>query len=132
MIRLAFLFATELKKHKISAVAVWPGFIRSEAMLEYFKVTEANWQDAIKQRPDFSISETPFYTGRVVAAMAADRKIAKKSERVFGMWDLGPEYGVTDVDGRQPSVREWIKENLPQWGEWKSCDDGFYAYWGVM
>jgi NAD(P)-dependent dehydrogenase (short-subunit alcohol dehydrogenase family) len=131
VIRLAFLLATELKKHKVAAVAVSPGFIRSEAMLEYFKVTEANWQDAIKKRPDFSISETPFYVGRAVVALATDRKLAKKSGRVFGMWDLGPEYGITDLDGRQPDVRAWIKENMPQWGEWKNCDDGFYAYWGV-
>lgn len=128
VIRLAFLFATELKKHKITAVALTPGFIRSEAMLEYFGVTEANWQDAVKKRPDFSISETPFYAGRAVVALATDPKVFKKSGRVFAAWDLGPEYGFTDVDGRRPDVVGWFKENLPQW-EWKICDEEFYRYW---
>ncbi|HEX4947022.1 MAG TPA: SDR family oxidoreductase [Blastocatellia bacterium] len=128
VIRLAFMFATELKKFKITAVAVTPGFIRSEAMLDYFKVTEANWQDAIKKRPDFSISETPFYVGRAVVALATDPKVFKKSGQVFAAWDLGPEYGFTDVDGRRPDVVGWFKENMPQWG-WKICDEEFYKYW---
>ncbi len=131
VIRLAFLFATELKKHKITAVALTPGFIRSEAMLEYFKVTEANWQDAVEKRPDFGQSESPGYVGRAVVALATDAKVAKRSGRVFAAWDLGPEYGFTDVDGRQPNMRQWMTENMPQWGEWKNCDDGFYAYWGL-
>src|SRR5207244_3858275 len=97
VIRLAFILATELKKYKISAVALTPGFIRSEAMLDYFGVTEENWQDAVKKRPDFGESETPFYTGRAVVALATDPKIARKSGRVFAAWDLGPEYGCTDV-----------------------------------
>lgn len=130
VIRLAFMLATELKKHKISAVALTPGFIRSEAMLDYFGVTEANWQDAVKKRPDFSESETPFYTGRAVVALATDRKIAKKSGRVFAAWDLGPEYGFTDVDGRQPNMQRWLVENMPNW-QWKTCDETFYAYWGI-
>ncbi len=131
VIRLAFLFATELKKHKITALALTPGFIRSEAMLEYFKVTEANWQDATKKRPDFGQSETPGYVGRAVVALATDPKVFKRSGRVFAAWDLGPEYGFTDVDGRQPNMRQWITENMPQWGEWKNCDTGFYEYWGL-
>jgi NAD(P)-dependent dehydrogenase (short-subunit alcohol dehydrogenase family) len=129
VIRLAFMFATELKKHKITALALTPGFIRSEAMLEYFKVTEANWQEAVKKRPDFSISETPFYAGRAVVALATDPKVFKKSGRVFAVWDLAPEYGFTDVDGHRPDVVGWFKENMPQW-DWKICDEGFYAYWG--
>lgn len=131
VIRLAFLFATELKKHKITAIALTPGFIRSEAMLDYFKVTEANWQDAVTKRPDFGQSETPGYVGRAVVALATDAKVFKRSGRVFAAWDLGSEYGFTDVDGRQPNMRQWITENMPQWGEWKNCDAGFYEYWGL-
>ncbi|MBS1811393.1 MAG: SDR family NAD(P)-dependent oxidoreductase [Acidobacteria bacterium] len=130
VIRLAFMLATELKKYKISAVALTPGFIRSEAMLDYFGVTEANWQDAVKKRPDFGESETPFYTGRAVVALATDRKIVKKSGRVFAAWDLGPEYGFTDVDGRQPNMKQWLMENMPHW-QWKTCDETFYEYWGL-
>ncbi|MFN7931596.1 MAG: SDR family oxidoreductase [Blastocatellia bacterium] len=130
VIRLAFLLATELKKHKITAVALTPGFIRSEAMLDYFGVTEANWQDAAKKHPDFGESETPFYTGRAVVALATDPKIAKKSGRVLAAWNLGPQYGFTDVDGRQPNMKRWILENMPKW-KWKECDEAFYAYWGL-
>lgn len=130
VIRLAFLLATELKKHKVSVVALTPGFIRSEAMLDYFGVTEANWKDAVKKRPDFGQSESPAYVGRAVVALATDPKIAKRSGRVWAAWDLGPEYGFTDMDGRQPNMRQWITENMPQWGEWKNCNEEFYSYWG--
>jgi NAD(P)-dependent dehydrogenase (short-subunit alcohol dehydrogenase family) len=128
-IRIAFMLATEWRKRKVTAVAVTPGFIRSEAMLEYFGVTEANWRDAVKKRPDFAESETPLYVGRAVAALAADPKVAKKTGRVFAAWDLGPEYGITDADGRQPDMRKWIERNLKF--EWKSCDETFYSYWGL-
>lgn len=129
VIRLAFIMATELRKHKITALAVTPGFIRSEAMLDYFKVTEANWQDAVTKRPDFGSSETPFYVGRAVAALAADPEVSKKTGRVYAAWDLGPEYGLTDVDGRQPDMRRWLESNMKF--EWKNCDDVFYQYWGL-
>jgi NAD(P)-dependent dehydrogenase (short-subunit alcohol dehydrogenase family) len=128
VIRVAFAFATELRKHKIAAVAVTPGFIRSEAMLEYMGVTEENWRDAVKKRPDFSESETPLYVGRAIAALAADPNLMKKTGRVYAAWDLGPEYNIKDADGRQPNIRTWIEMNKPEW-KWKNCDDGFYAYW---
>lgn len=131
VIRLAFALATELRKHKITALAVTPGFIRSEAMLDYFGVTEANWQEAAKKRPDFGESETPFYVGRAIAALAADSSVSKKTGRVYASWDLGPEYGLKDVDGRQPNMRKWVEKNMPEWGDWKSCDEAFYKYWGV-
>jgi len=129
VIRIAFSLATELKKYKITALAVTPGFIRSEAMLDYFGVTEANWQDAVKKRPDFGQSETPAYVGRSVVALATDKKLRKKNGRVFAAWDLGPEYGFTDVDGRQPNMRTWIEQNM-KW-KWKNCDEAFYEYWGL-
>jgi NAD(P)-dependent dehydrogenase (short-subunit alcohol dehydrogenase family) len=129
VIRLAFLLAAELHKYKITALALSPGFIRSEAMLDHLGVTEENWQDGAKTSPSFIESETPFYTGRAVVALATDPQVRRKNGRVYATWDLGPEYGLTDLDGRKPSFREWVKENMPEWGEWKNCDDGFYAYW---
>src|SRR6266581_2247063 len=72
VIRLAFAMARELRKKNIAAVALTPGFLRSEVMLERFGVSEANWQDAVKQRADYITSETPLYAGRAVAALAAD------------------------------------------------------------
>ena len=99
-------------------------------MLDYFGVTEANWREAVEKRPDFAESETPFYVGRAVAALATDPHLFKKSGRVYAAWDLGPEYGFTDMDGRQPSIHKWIRENKPEL-EWKSCDEAFYEYWGL-
>jgi NAD(P)-dependent dehydrogenase (short-subunit alcohol dehydrogenase family) len=130
VIRLAFIMATELRKHKITALAVTPGFIRSEAMLDYFHVTEENWREAVRKRPDFGSSETPFYVGRAVAALAADPEVSRKSGRVYASWDLGPEYGLTDVDGRRPDMRNWLETNMKF--EWKNCDDRFYQYWEVL
>ena len=127
VIRLAFALATELSRHNITALALTPGFLRSEVMLDYFGVTEANWRDAVKKRPDFSQSETPFYVGRAVAALATDPQVFRKTGRVYAAWDLGPEYGFTDVDGRQPNMRGWVEENM-KWN-WKNCDETFYEYW---
>ena len=102
VIRLAFDMAEELRRHKVTALSLTPGFLRSEAMLDYFGVTEENWQEAVKKEPSFISSETPFYVGRAVAALAADPKVSKKSGRVFSSWGLAKEYGFTDIDGKQP------------------------------
>jgi NAD(P)-dependent dehydrogenase (short-subunit alcohol dehydrogenase family) len=75
VIRLAFAQARELRKRNIAAVALTPGFLRSEAMLEHFGVTEANWQEGAKKEPSFIASETPFFVGRAVAALAADPNV---------------------------------------------------------
>lgn len=128
-IRIAFALATELRKQQVTALALTPGFIRSEAMLEYFGVAESNWRDAVAKRPDFAESESPLYVGRVVAALAADPDVSKKSGRVFAAWDLGPEYKLTDADGRQPNMRRWLESNMNF--TWKNCDETFYAYWGA-
>src|SRR5205085_2535512 len=113
VIRLAFDMAEELRKHKVAAVAISPGFLRSEAMLEHMGVTEENWRDAAKKRPDFSESETPLFVGRAVAALAADPKVLSKSGKVLSSWNLAREYGFTDADGRQPMIAEWVQQNMP-------------------
>jgi NAD(P)-dependent dehydrogenase (short-subunit alcohol dehydrogenase family) len=128
VIRMAFSLSEELKKYKIAAVAVTPGFIRSEAMLDYMGVTEENWRDAVKKTPEFIESETPLYVGRGVAALASDPNIMAKSGRVFAAWNLGPEYGFTDIDGRQPRFDQWVVKHMPDF-KWYACDDGFYHYW---
>ncbi len=99
---IAELLAAELRPHGIAAVAVAPGFLRSEAMLERFGVTEANWRDAAKVDPFFGGSETPFYVGRAIAALAADPRVILKSGKVLTSWGLADEYGFTDVDGERP------------------------------
>ena len=129
VIRLAYAQASELRKHGVTALALTPGYLRSEAILAHWGVTEANWQDAVKKDPHFASSETPFYVGRAVAALAADPDVAKKSGRVFSSWALAREYGFADVDGRQPHWDDYMREvRFPNFDRLKKCDEAFYAY----
>ncbi|MBN1209703.1 MAG: SDR family oxidoreductase [Myxococcaceae bacterium] len=127
VIRLAFTMAFELRRHAITAVAVTPGFLRSEAMLELFGVTEANWREGAKKDPHFIASETPFYVGRAVAALAADPNVATKAGRVFSSWQLAKEYGFTDEDGRQPDWGEYFKKAFGR--PYSVADEAAYATW---
>lgn len=106
-IHMAEGLAAELRPYGVAAVAVTPGFLRSEEMLEHFGVTEANWRDAVAKEPHFAEAETPFYVGRGVAALAADPGILTKSGKAFMSGDLAEEYGFRDVDGRQPNWRAY-------------------------
>jgi NAD(P)-dependent dehydrogenase (short-subunit alcohol dehydrogenase family) len=127
VIRLAFAMARELRRKNVAAIALTPGFLRSEVMLERFGVTEANWRDAVKKTPDYAVSETPLYAGRAVAALAADPDIMKKSGRVFSTWGLSDEYPFTDADGGRP---HWGKHFEGKYGKTlKPCDEEFYTYW---
>jgi NAD(P)-dependent dehydrogenase (short-subunit alcohol dehydrogenase family) len=101
-IRLAFAMGEELASTGITAVAITPGFLRSEAMLERFGATEATWQEAAKTVMGFSESETPCYVGRAVAALAADPNVHAKNGGVYASWTLSDEYGFSDIDGRRP------------------------------
>ena len=99
---MAELLAAEVRPHGIAALAVTPGFLRSEQVLEMFGVTEASWREGVKRDPYFAGSETPFYVGRAIAALAADRRVIMKSGKVLSSWELAEEYGFTDVDGARP------------------------------
>lgn len=101
-IRLAFAMAEELRPHGVTAVAVTPGFLRSEAMLEHFGVTEATWRDGGRQDPHFLASESPFFVGRAVAALAADPDVGRWAGRALSSWGLSDVYGFTDHDGERP------------------------------
>jgi NAD(P)-dependent dehydrogenase (short-subunit alcohol dehydrogenase family) len=101
-IRLAQSLAHQLRKHKIAVVALTPGMLRSEAMLGHFGVTEENWRDAIKHQRDFAYSETPFYIGKAVVALACDKRIMSKSGQALVSGKLAREYRFTDIDGTQP------------------------------
>ncbi len=127
VIRLAFAMARELRRKNVAAVALTPGFLRSEAMLEQFGVSEANWQDAAKENPDYLVSETPLFAGRAIAALAADAGLSKKSGRVFSSWNLSDEYGFCDADGRRP---HWGRHVVAKYGDcMKTCGDAFYEHW---
>ncbi|MFD0356992.1 SDR family oxidoreductase [Streptomyces sp. NPDC127110] len=114
VIRLAFAQAAELRPHGVAAVAITPGFLRSEALLEHFGVTEENWRDAAAKDPDFAHSETPAYLGRAVAALAADPEVMAKSGRALATWGLYREYGFTDADGSRPDFAAHWAENLEE------------------
>lgn len=132
VIRMAFALSQELKGRGITALAVTPGFLRSEWMLDHLGVTEANWRDAAKKVKSFIASETPLFAGRGIAALAADSNVATKNGRVFASWDLGEEYGITDADGTRPHFVRWLRANMPEVAaSWKKLDDSFYAYWGT-
>jgi NAD(P)-dependent dehydrogenase (short-subunit alcohol dehydrogenase family) len=139
VIRLAFAMARELRKRNIVSVALTPGFLRSEAVLDHFGVTEANWKDVGKRKDananssdqndapqDFLASESPRYIGRAVVALSADPRAMKKTGRVFSSWALAREYGFTDLDGSQP---HWGNYARRKYGGYKICDDKFYSYW---
>lgn len=111
-IRLALAQGEELRAHQIAAVAVSPGFLRSEAMLELFGVTEANWRDGIAKDPHFAFSETPRYVGRAVAALAADADKMVRTGTATATWELYQAYGFTDVDGTQPDWGHHARDDL--------------------
>jgi NAD(P)-dependent dehydrogenase (short-subunit alcohol dehydrogenase family) len=99
---LALNMAAELAVHGVAAVAITPGFLRSEKMLEHFGVDEAHWRDGGKSDSNFLESESPLYVGRAVAALAADPAIMKRTGQLFSSWGLSRELGFRDYDGRRP------------------------------
>ena len=101
-IRMAQSLAAQLRPHKVTVVSLTPGFLRSEEMLDHFGVTEQNWRDAIAHDKYFAYSETPFYVGKAVVALACDRKVMQKTGQALISGKLAREYGFTDVDGTQP------------------------------
>jgi NAD(P)-dependent dehydrogenase (short-subunit alcohol dehydrogenase family) len=125
VIRLAFIQARELRKHNVAAVALTPGFLRSEFMLEHFDVTTDTWRDGGKKDPNFLASESPLYVGRAVAALAADPNVKAKSGKVFASWTLAHEYGFTDTDGSRP---DWGAHFEQVYGvRYRTFDDSLYA-----
>ncbi|WP_084964870.1 SDR family oxidoreductase [Thermoactinospora rubra] len=110
VIRLAFAQAQDLRKYGCAAVALTPGWLRSEAMLEAFGVTEENWRDATDKQPHFVISETPRYTGRAVAALAADADKMRWTGQSLSSGQLAQVYGFTDLDGSRPDAWRYIAE----------------------
>jgi NAD(P)-dependent dehydrogenase (short-subunit alcohol dehydrogenase family) len=108
--RMAFALAHELKPHAATAVLLTPGWLRSEAMLEAYGVTEATWRDATKQSPHFAISESPAFVGRAVAALAADPDVARWNGQSLSSGQLARVYGFTDLDGSQPDAWRYLPE----------------------
>ncbi len=111
VLRLAFSQAEELKPFGCTALALTPGWMRSEMMLEHYGVTEANWRDGAAINPHFAaISESPRFVGRAVAALAADPELHHRNGGSFSSGGLAREYGFTDVDGSQPDCWRYLTE----------------------
>jgi NAD(P)-dependent dehydrogenase (short-subunit alcohol dehydrogenase family) len=111
VIRLAFAQGHELAPHGCTAVALTPGWLRSEMMLEHYGVTEANWRDGAATNPHFAaISESPQFVGRAVAALAGDPEVHRRNGGSFSSGELAREYGFTDLDGSQPDAWRYIVE----------------------
>lgn len=110
VIRMGWALGQELAPHGCTAVALTPGWLRSEMMLDHYQVTEANWQDAIKTEPYFAISESPHFSGRAVAFLAADTDIHRWNGRSLSSGQLAQEYGFTDTDGSRPDCWRYMSE----------------------
>ncbi|MEH0969605.1 SDR family oxidoreductase [Micromonospora sp. CPCC 205546] len=121
--RLAFSWAHELKPHGCTAVALTPGWLRSEAMLEHFGVTEENWRDGAAKEPHFVMSETPAFVGRAVAALAADPDRARWNGESLDSGGLAQVYGFTDLDGTRP---HWARYHTEVVEPGRPADDTGY------
>src|SRR6185369_13570050 len=111
-------WASELAPHGITVLAVTPGFLRSETVLEHFGVTEETWREAGPKDPNLLASESPLFVGRAIAALAADPKVRQRTGLLLSSWELAREYGFTDYDGRRP---DWGRHKIdfsvlpPEW-----------------
>lgn len=94
--------AVELAHSPVTPIGVTPGWLRSEAMLQNFGVSEENWRDACKTVPGFAISESPTYVARGVAAMVSDSDVSRLAGAILTSRQLADLYGITDVDGTRP------------------------------
>jgi NAD(P)-dependent dehydrogenase (short-subunit alcohol dehydrogenase family) len=110
VLRMAFALAHELEPHGATAVSLTPGWLRSEAMLDAYKVKESNWRDATRAQPHFAITESPTYVGRAVAALAADPSVARWNGQSLSSGQLAKVYGFTDADGSRPDAWRYLVE----------------------
>jgi NAD(P)-dependent dehydrogenase (short-subunit alcohol dehydrogenase family) len=106
---LPLAWAAELRAHGVAVVALTPGFLRSESVLQYFGVTEDTWREAVKKDPNFSQAESPLFVGRAIVALATDPKLLDRTGMLFSSGELARHYGFTDVDGRRP---DWGRHKI--------------------
>jgi NAD(P)-dependent dehydrogenase (short-subunit alcohol dehydrogenase family) len=121
-IRLAYALAEELHSHGVAALAVTPGFMRTETILDRFGATEANWRDVAEtnaeaKRFGFSASESPCFVGRAIAALAADARVMEKSGGLYASWTLSDEYNFSDIDGSRPHFGRYFAEHFKHLAE---------------
>ncbi|KUN09633.1 short-chain dehydrogenase [Streptomyces yokosukanensis] len=110
VLRMAFALGHELGPRGATALALTPGWLRSEMMLDAYGVSEHDWRDALARQPHFAISETPRYVGRAVAALAADPDVARFNGHSLSSGGLAQVYGFTDLDGSRPDAWRYLVE----------------------
>ncbi|MFF9094998.1 SDR family oxidoreductase [Streptomyces sp. NPDC014776] len=110
VLRMGFSLGRELGPRGATALALTPGWMRSEIMLDAFGVREENWRDALERVPHFAISETPRFVGRAVAALAADPDVARFNGQSLSSGGLARVYGFTDLDGSRPDAWRYLVE----------------------
>ncbi len=127
IIRLTFAMAWELRRKNIKAIAITPGFLRSEAMLEHFGVTEDNWQEGVKTDPNFIASESPYFVGRGIARLCAEKDLKAFNGKATSSWSLAKKFGINDINGSRPDWGHHFEStyNIP----FPTCDDKFYQSW---
>jgi NAD(P)-dependent dehydrogenase (short-subunit alcohol dehydrogenase family) len=116
VIRMAWGLSQELGEHGGTAVAITPGWMRSELMLEHHSVSEENWRDATERTPHFCISESPRFVGRAVAALARDPDVTRWNGQSVSSGQLAQVYGFTDLDGTQPDCWRYMVEVIEAGG----------------
>ncbi|MEU5690673.1 SDR family oxidoreductase [Actinosynnema sp. NPDC020468] len=124
--RFGTVLAKELEPHGGTSVAVTPGFLRSEQMLDHFGVTEENWRDAIAQEPHYALSETPYYLARGIRALAEDPTRNRFTGQALASWTLMHEYATTDLDGSRPDWGRWYREIVQPGKDPKEADASLY------
>jgi NAD(P)-dependent dehydrogenase (short-subunit alcohol dehydrogenase family) len=110
VIRLAYAQSAELEPHGATAVALTPGWLRSEMMLDAFGITEETWREALERQPHFAISESPRFVGRAVAALAGDPELRRHNGASLSSGAVAQMYGFTDLDGSRPDCWRYMVE----------------------
>ncbi|MEU6776966.1 SDR family oxidoreductase [Streptomyces sp. NPDC046759] len=110
VLRMAFALGHELGPRGATALALTPGWLRSELMLDLCGVGEDDWRDALAREPHFAISETPRFVGRAVAALAADPDVARFNGQSLSSGGLALLHGFTDLDGSRPDAWRYLVE----------------------
>ena len=106
---LPLLWAAQLAPRGVAVIAITPGFLRSESVLQHFGVTEDHWREAGKKDSNFLQSESPLFVGRAVAALAGDPEVTDRTGMLVSSWELARHYGFTDYDGRRP---DWGRHQI--------------------
>jgi NAD(P)-dependent dehydrogenase (short-subunit alcohol dehydrogenase family) len=128
--RLAADMAVELKPHRVTSLSLWPGIVGTELMTQFAaemglgeQVVRGTQAEPIQAHYNW---ETPLLTGRVIAALAADATVMRRTGQVQIVAELARDYGLVDADGQRPASLRSLRFVLP------SAVPGLRAYAGLV